>query len=120
MPTTSPRERNWPKWPWSSDYLAATDWANQAIEIDVMDGDVHRVLAEALVGCERYARAIEEFEVAIELDAEEPRRRFFLADACIQAEQPEKARQTLEALLKLAPDYPGAAAMLESLEESED
>ena len=101
------------------DYAAAADWANQALAIDVTDGDVHRVLAEARVGLGNYVEAIEEFDVAIELAPEEPHRRFALADACVQANQTAKARQVLQALLKLVPDYPGAALLLESLEETE-
>jgi len=101
------------------DYQQAADWAKGAIEINVMDSDVHRVYAEALVGLEEYAEAIEEFEVAIELDPTEPQRRFALADVCIQANQPEKARQSLNSLLEMVPDYPGADLLLKSLEEND-
>jgi tetratricopeptide (TPR) repeat protein len=101
------------------DFAAAADWANQALQIDVMDADVHRQLAEALVGRHDYPQAIEEYEVAVELEPAKPAQRFALAHACIQAKQPAKARAVLKALLELAPDYPGAEALIESLAETD-
>jgi tetratricopeptide (TPR) repeat protein len=99
------------------DYAAAADWANQALEIDVLDAEVHRLLASALTGRKQFVPAIEEFETAIELEPSHLPQRFALADACVQAKQAAKARQALDALLKWSPDYPGAAALLESLKE---
>jgi cellulose synthase operon protein C len=101
------------------DYRAAARWAGQALEIDVADADAHRLLAEALVGRERHAAAIEEFEVAIQLNPKSPQPRFALADACVQAGQKVKARKVLQELLKLAPDYPGAEVLLESLDKGQ-
>ncbi len=72
-----------------------------------------------LVGSHRPAEAIEEFETTIELDPADPQPRFALADACLQAQQPAKARQVLQALLKLVPDYPGAKLLLESISKPE-
>ena len=100
------------------DDAAAADWANQALEINVMDAETHRMLGQALVGRRQYDRAIEEFETAIELDPSHPQQRLALADACVQAKQTGKARQVLEALLKMVPDYPGADVLLESLKKS--
>ena len=76
-------------------------------------------MAEALAGGEDYEAAIEEFEIAIGLNSEDPYLRYALADACIQAEKPDKARKVLEELLKLKPDYPGAALMLEEVKEND-
>jgi tetratricopeptide (TPR) repeat protein len=101
------------------DHAAAADWANQALQIDVMDAEVHRMFARALVGCHNYREAIDEFEVAVELEPTELSQRFALANAHIRAKQPAKARRVLEALLELKPDYPGAATLLESLEETD-
>ncbi len=88
--------------------------------VNVIDPQIHQTLAEALVGLQRYEEAIEEFATTVELSPKEPFPRFALADAYLQAEQPEKARETLEALLELEPDYPGAKLLLESLEETKD
>ena len=59
--------------------IAAADWANQALEIDVKDAESHGVFAEALASVHNYA----------------------------------------DALFELAPDYPGADALLESLKETD-
>jgi len=50
------------------DYPAAEDWANQALQIDVQDAEVHARFAEALAARHNSARAIEELQTAIELD----------------------------------------------------
>jgi len=100
------------------DYAAAANWANQAIHINVLDVDMHRIFAEALVNRHNYLRAIEEFEVAVELQPEQPYLRFALADAYVQAKQPAKAKAALETLLQTAPDYPGAQLMLKTLQET--
>ncbi|NUQ63064.1 MAG: tetratricopeptide repeat protein [Pirellulales bacterium] len=101
----------------AKDYQAAEDWANQAVEIDVSDAGAHCAFAESLVGRHNYRQAIEEFETAIALDPNQPRPRFALADACLQAGDARKARQVLADLVKIAPDYPGAELLLESVLE---
>ncbi len=101
------------------DHAAATDWANQALQIDVMDAELHGLFAEALVGCHNHWKAIEEFEIAIRLEPTELDRRFALAKAHIQAKQPAKARRVLKALLERDPKYPEAGALLKSLEETD-
>lgn len=97
------------------DFEAAVDWCRQALYIDVKDADAHRTLGEALVARNDLAEAIDHYEKAIEFDPKEPQQRFALADAYLQTGQPEKARRTLERLLRLVPDYPGAELLLESL-----
>lgn len=99
------------------DFAAAEDWANQALEIDVTDADVHRMLAEALAARRQWPAAIEEYRIAVDLKPKEPYLRFALADALLQAGRPDEARSALAELLKLAPDYPGAQMLLESLKE---
>ena len=97
------------------DHSDAADWANQALHIDVMDAEVHRMFAEAFLGSHNYREAIEEFEIAVELEPTQLNQRFALAGACIRANQPAKARAVLEALWELAPGYLGAEALIESL-----
>lgn len=99
------------------DYAAAADWAAQALDIAVGDAEVHRLLAESLAGRQDYPAAIEEFEAAVELAPKNLQQRLALADACVQAKQPAKARKVLEELLKLDPKYPGADVLLESLKK---
>ena len=99
------------------DYEAAEKWASQALQIDVMDVDMHRAAGEALVELKKYDRAISEFEVVIELNPRHLQARLALADVCIQAGQRDKARTVLEKLLELDPEYPGAEVLLESLDK---
>ena len=98
------------------DFVGAVDWCHQALHIDVKDGAVHRALGEALVGQRKFVGAIEHYQRAIEFDPKEPQQRFALADACLQAGRPDKAREVLQELLRLVPDYPGAELLLESLD----
>jgi tetratricopeptide (TPR) repeat protein len=97
------------------DAVTAIRWANQGLDIDVKDAELHRLLATGLADQRNLAAAIEEYDIAIELDPHHAQQRFALADACLQAGQPAKAQAALEALLKLAPDYPGARMLLDGL-----
>ena len=54
------------------DYTAAADWANRALEIDVKDADLHGLFAEALLGCHNHREAVDEYEIAVELDPDYP------------------------------------------------
>ena len=98
------------------DYIPSTYWARQALWIDARDSDMYRVIAAGELARHNYDKAIEHFELAVELKPQEPHRRFSLADAYLQAKRPEQARRVLEELLDLVPDYPGAAAILENLD----
>jgi tetratricopeptide (TPR) repeat protein len=60
------------------DYPAAEDWARQAMEINVVDGDVHRVLAEALAARHNNPQAVEEAATAVELCPNDPQPRLLL------------------------------------------
>jgi tetratricopeptide (TPR) repeat protein len=93
----------------------ARRWATEALEIQVEDAEVHRLLAMALVDLSELDRAIEEFEAAVDLNPAHLQQRLALADALIQARQPAKAKKVLEALLRRDPKYPGADTLLESL-----
>ena len=102
------------------DYKNSSFWARQALWVDARDSDMYRVIAAGELAVHNYEEAIEHFELAVELNTLEPHRRFSLADAYLQAKRPEKARQVLKELLDLVPDYPGAAAILKSLDEDEE
>jgi len=100
----------------AGDFALAARWADQANQVDVMDAEVHRLWAEALAGSHDFAAAVAEYEVALGLKSDEPGWRFALAQASVEARQPDKAREALAALLKTDPDYPGAQALLEKLD----
>ena len=84
----------------AKDYAAAERWATEGIEIDVMDADLHRVVAESAARRHNYSKAVEEYETAVELKPDEPTLQFALAETLVEAKQPAKAREVLERLLK--------------------
>jgi tetratricopeptide (TPR) repeat protein len=63
------------------DFVEAALWANRTLEIDVNHADAHCILAEAGAASHNYEKAIEEFEIAIELSPKEPRFYLGLASA---------------------------------------
>jgi Tfp pilus assembly protein PilF len=101
------------------DYPAAEKAAREALEIDVRDAESHTALAESLSGRHNSEGAIEQWEIAVELAPEKPQPRFALADAYFQSGQTAKAKEMLKKLLKIAPNYPGADVLLESIEKGE-
>ncbi|MBS0210998.1 MAG: tetratricopeptide repeat protein [Planctomycetes bacterium] len=100
-------------------YAAAARWGREALYANVQDGDSHRLLADALVGQRKFKDAIEEFQAAISLDEKQPAWRFSLADAYLQGGDTAGAIETLERLVAIAPEYPGAAQLLEALREEQ-
>jgi Flp pilus assembly protein TadD len=96
-------------------YDSAARWAKQSLYIDVQDVDSHEMLAEARVGRQEYAAAVEEFETAVNLEPGALRLKLALADACIRAGQTEKGRGVLNAILSTDANFPGATEMLEKL-----
>ena len=100
------------------DATAARRWATAALEINVERAAAHRLLAAALVKLNELDHAIDEFNVAVEIDPDNLAQRFDLADALLQAHRPPKAKYVLKELLRRDPKYPNAAALLESLEKS--
>ena len=97
------------------DWLAAERWAKDAMFIDLGDAQLHAQLAEACANQKKWPAAIEEYLVAIELDADQPAWRLALADAHVSAGQKDAAKKVLMELLELSPKFPGADVMLEQL-----
>jgi tetratricopeptide (TPR) repeat protein len=101
------------------DYASAQRWAGEALEIDLRDAESHAALAESLGGGHNNEGAIEEWKIAVELAPEKPQPRFALADAYYQTGQKEKAKEELEKLLDISPDYSPAKTLLESIEKED-
>jgi len=99
----------------AKDYAAAEKWATEGIEIDVMDADLHRVVAESAAKRHNYVVAVEEYETAVELKPDDPKTQIALAKTLIDAKQPAKAREVLRRLLQQSPDHTGAKKLLESI-----
>jgi cellulose synthase operon protein C len=100
----------------AKDCAAAEKWAKEGMEIDVMDADFHRVVAESAAKRHNYPQAIEEYETVIELKPDDFASHYALAEVLVNDKQPAKARDVLKDLLKRKPDYPGAEKLLKSIE----
>ena len=81
------------------DYVLAGEWANQGLEIDVSDGELHAIIAEAAGERHNQQEAIEEYQIAVELSPTDPRPRLGLADAFVQAGKTPEARRVLREFL---------------------
>jgi len=99
----------------AEDFGDAVQWANQVLHIDVMDADVHAMLARALGQQKSCQRAIEEYETAIKLSPERTDWRYSLAEALIRADLKEKAIAVLEEVLSRKPDHAEARRLLDDL-----
>jgi thioredoxin-like negative regulator of GroEL len=91
-------------------------WTLEALHIDVRDPAIHQWRAVALVSTGSNADAAEEYAHAVTLSPDDLKLRFTLAETCIKAAQPERAKATILELLKHDADYPGARELLESIQ----
>ena len=97
------------------EFAEAVRYGRLALHIDVMDADVHRVLAQAYAELKQPDKAIDEYSAVIELDADDVETPITLAKLLIAANKPAIAREKLEALLKAHPDATEATALLKTL-----
>jgi Flp pilus assembly protein TadD len=97
------------------DFAKAIDWANQAVQIDVMDTEVHRALAAALEGAGRTKDTILEYETLIRLSPDDLGNYLALAKAFHKTGQLDKARGAVGKLLERDAEFPGAKELLEQL-----
>jgi predicted Zn-dependent protease len=97
------------------DHAAAVKWANRALHVNVLDSEVHEMLAQALVGQKDWPPAIEEYEVLVKMKPGRADLRMSLARACLEAQRPDDARKALMELLETEPDHAEARQLLETL-----
>lgn len=99
----------------AKDHAAAARWANRALQVNVLDLEVHRILAESLAAQRKFAAAIEEYEVLVKMQPGKAEHRVALAEAFLAAEKPDDARRVLAELLELEPNHPDAKKVLDTL-----
>ncbi len=97
------------------EFAKAIDWANQAVQINVLDVEVHRTLAAALEAAGRTKDTILEYEALIRLAPDDLGNHLALAKAFHKTRQPDKARDVVNKLLELDAEFPGAKELLEQL-----
>lgn len=98
-----------------NDFTGAVQYGRMALQIDVMDPEVHRTLGKAYVGLKQPQAAIPEFEAAVELDGDDEYAITELAKLWIEAEQPSKAKDVLDRFLKQHPESEKVQAMRKTL-----
>jgi tetratricopeptide (TPR) repeat protein len=97
------------------DFVKAIDWANQALQINVLDADVHRTLVASLEAAGRTKDTMLEYETLIRLAPDELGHHLALAKALQKTAQIDKARDAVKKLIELDADFPGAKELLEQL-----
>lgn len=98
----------------------AARWANESLHVAVADPEAHRLLGEASLARQDFARAARELEVFDSLAEDEDKKwaaRVPLAEAYLGLGEKEKARETLRLVLERRPDDPAARALAERLGE---
>jgi len=98
------------------DYASAVRWANQAIQIDVMDSELHKLLAGALVATGKHSAAITEFATVLELNPDQPEVELALAGAYLEDKQTDKAEVLLKHLIQQDPDNAEAQRLLKKVQ----
>ncbi len=97
------------------EFAKAIDWANQAIQINVLDAEVHRTLAAALEAAGRTKDTILEYETLVRLVPDDLGNHLALAKALQKTGQLDKAHDVVKKLIELDADFPGAKELLEQL-----
>ncbi|WP_162130512.1 tetratricopeptide repeat protein [Schlesneria paludicola] len=85
-------------------YDQAYRFAKLAIHIDVLDADIHRMLAEAFRGLEDYKRSIEEYEIALELKPKAVEFQLGLVETYIAAGRTDEAKKLVDEIFKSNPN----------------
>ena len=107
---------------------AVLHWANLGLQINVMDAELHAWRGAALLDADRpdqpdepgqLDHAVQAWRTAIRLQPSRNEWRLQLASAHVAVQQLDRAREVILELLRLAPDYPGGAALLDSLDAND-
>lgn len=99
------------------DYKTAKKYGLQTIYIDVMDAEVHLILGRAHEGLEDYAKAIQEYQVALRLAPTTTEAELGLARSLIHEKQADAAETVLRELLKREPQQQEAQDLLNQLKD---
>ena len=96
------------------DFDNAARFAKLTLQIDVLDADVHRILGESLRETSEFARAIAEFETALELKPKDVESQLGLAETYLAADRPKEARSLIAEVLMKDPDNERAKQLHEA------
>jgi len=98
-----------------NDFAGAVHYGRMALEVDVMDAEIHHVLGQAYASLKQTDNAISEYESAIELNAEDEASVVALARLLIDAKRSSDAKRVLDAFLELNPDVATVQTLRDSL-----
>lgn len=98
------------------EFQAARDHARSALHVDVLDADIHRILATAHVELGKHGPAIREFQVGLQLQPDDVPMQFGLAKAFFKSGKKVEARKTVTDLLLQEPDHAEAIELLKQLD----
>ena len=96
-------------------YAEAIRYGREALYVDVLDVEVHRVLGESYRAQGNLERAIREYEVAATLQPEDDELAVALARALVAAGRKADARALLQTVLERNADNPPARKLMQSL-----
>ncbi|WP_165248728.1 tetratricopeptide repeat protein [Paludisphaera soli] len=100
------------RWLAAGDASEAEKWARECLYVDVYSPTSHVLLADALAIAKKYAEAVEEYRVALELKPKKPADiKVKLARVQIDMGRKDEARATLDEVLKADPEHPEAKAL---------
>jgi tetratricopeptide (TPR) repeat protein len=101
------------------DFADAAKWATECLYIQVYDPAYHVLRADALAGLGEQEKAIEEYRVALELEAKRPNDvRVRMARALLALGRADEARDVIERVLKADPEHPEARALREEVKSA--
>lgn len=99
------------------DFEAAIRYGRLALQIDVLDAEVHRILGDAYRAEGRPEEAVLEFEAATQVKPDDVGLELALAEAYIAAGRPDNARSLLERIIAArGPEQARAKQLLEELD----
>lgn len=97
-------------------YHEAIRWAQEGIAVDVLDAQMHRILARSLSETSQTLQAIREYENLTLLDKMEQSDQLHFAQLLEQEQQFSRAVEVLQDLLDESPDNEEAQRLLQSLQ----
>lgn len=101
------------------DYESAKRYGLQTLYIDVMDAEAHQILGQAYLGLMSYKKAIQEYQVTLQLAPTTIEAELGLAKALVQDNRPKEAIPVLEALLIRDPNHNAARQLLDEIRNQE-
>jgi tetratricopeptide (TPR) repeat protein len=98
-----------------NDYAEAIKYGQAALYVDVMDARTHRMLGDAHTGLKEHAKALREFEVALQITPRDTQIELKLVKSLRANGKTDEAKTRLQQLVEKNPEFRAAKELLESL-----